>query len=254
MYQDYKDLLSAFHAHGVRYLIVGGYAVIFHAQPRFTKDIDLFIQSDPAKARATYAGRIGAALDNIHPKDFTDRHNFFRFGRDPHGFDILPGLPGVDFEAAWEPASDKRTLKSPNLIGVNQRASAAKHPTSLAMKSPYLKMKPTQPASRKTNPIINPENTLKCLTRVNSRSLAANNLIPRTRKTPITTHSQLSHPQNKPLTPTQPPTTPTHHATFMQKVNCWPTIFYGKVRAVSKSKVTGRQNMKDPKSSKDWGI
>src|ERR1035438_6273762 len=43
MYQDYKDLLSAFHAHGVRYLIVGGYAVIFHAQPRFTKDIDLFI-------------------------------------------------------------------------------------------------------------------------------------------------------------------------------------------------------------------
>ena len=43
MYQDYKDLLSAFHAHGVKYLIVGGYAVIFHAQPRATKDIDLFI-------------------------------------------------------------------------------------------------------------------------------------------------------------------------------------------------------------------
>jgi hypothetical protein len=41
MYQDFKDLLSAFHAHGVKYLIVGGYAVIFHAQPRATKDIDL---------------------------------------------------------------------------------------------------------------------------------------------------------------------------------------------------------------------
>ena len=39
MYQDYKDLLCAFHARGVRYLIVGGYAVIFHAQPRFTKDM-----------------------------------------------------------------------------------------------------------------------------------------------------------------------------------------------------------------------
>ncbi len=48
MYQDYKDLLSAFHAHGVRYLIVGGYAVIFHAQPRFTRDIDFFIKADPA--------------------------------------------------------------------------------------------------------------------------------------------------------------------------------------------------------------
>ena len=39
MYQDYEDLLSAFHAHGVRYLTVG-------AQPRFTKDIDLFIKAN----------------------------------------------------------------------------------------------------------------------------------------------------------------------------------------------------------------
>jgi hypothetical protein len=55
MYQDYKDLLSAFHAHGVRYLVVGAYAVIFHAQPRFTKDIDLFIKADAANARAIFA-------------------------------------------------------------------------------------------------------------------------------------------------------------------------------------------------------
>src|SRR5260370_6349027 len=104
MYQDYKDLLSAFHAHGVKYLIVGGYAVMFHAQPRFTKDIDLFINSDPANALATYnalAG-VGAPLKGIRPEDFTDRGTFFRFGRDPHGFDILPDLPGVDFDAAWE--------------------------------------------------------------------------------------------------------------------------------------------------------
>jgi hypothetical protein len=104
MYQDYKDLLSAFNAHGVRYLIVGAYAVIFHAQPRFTKDIDLFIQADPANARATYAAlaAFGAALEGIRPEDFAERGSFFRFGRDPHGFDILPEIPGVDFDAAWE--------------------------------------------------------------------------------------------------------------------------------------------------------
>ncbi len=55
MFQDYKDLLSAFNAHGVKYLIVGGYAVSFHAQPRATKDIDLFIKADAANARAAYA-------------------------------------------------------------------------------------------------------------------------------------------------------------------------------------------------------
>src|ERR1700682_3019421 len=104
MYQDYKDLLSAFHAHGVKYLVVGGFAVIFHAQPRFTKDMDVFIKADPANAKATWAAlaEFGAALQGIRPEDFADRTSFFRFGRDPKGFDILPDIPGVDFDAAWE--------------------------------------------------------------------------------------------------------------------------------------------------------
>ena len=55
MYQDYKDLLSAFQSHGVKYLVVGGFAVIYHSQPRFTKDMDVFIKADPANAQATYA-------------------------------------------------------------------------------------------------------------------------------------------------------------------------------------------------------
>ncbi len=104
MYQDYKDLLSAFHAHGVKYLIVGGYAVIFHSQPRFTKDLDFFIKADAANAQATYAAlaEFGAALQGIRPEELADRGSFFRFGHDPRGFDILPDIPGVDFDAAWE--------------------------------------------------------------------------------------------------------------------------------------------------------
>ena len=46
MFQDFKELLSAFNAHGVRYLIVGGYAVSFHAQPRATRDMDILIRPD----------------------------------------------------------------------------------------------------------------------------------------------------------------------------------------------------------------
>jgi hypothetical protein len=104
MYQDYKDLLSAFNAHGVRYLIVGAYAVIYHAQPRFTKDIDLLIKADPANAQATYAAlaAFGAPLEGFRWEDFAERGSFFRFGRDPYGFDLLPDIPGVEFDAAWE--------------------------------------------------------------------------------------------------------------------------------------------------------
>jgi len=104
MYQDYKDLLSAFHAHGVKYLIVGGYAVIFHSQPRFTRDLDFFVKADRSNAQATYdsLASFGASLQGIRPEEFAERGSFFRFGRDPRGFDILPDLPGVDFDAAWE--------------------------------------------------------------------------------------------------------------------------------------------------------
>jgi hypothetical protein len=103
MYQDYKDLLSAFHSHGVKYLIVGGYAVSFHAQPRATKDIDLFILADIANAQAAYAAlaEFGAPLDGIRPEDLADRNGFLRFGIEPMGIDILPEIPGLDFEDAW---------------------------------------------------------------------------------------------------------------------------------------------------------
>jgi len=104
MYQDYKDLLSAFQCHGVKYLVVGGFAVIYYSQPRFTKDMDLFIKPNLENAKAICAAlaEFGAPLQGIRPEDFTDRNHFFRFGREPRGFDILPTIPGVDFDAAWE--------------------------------------------------------------------------------------------------------------------------------------------------------
>ncbi len=95
MFQDYKDLLSAFHPHGVRYLIVGGYAVIFHAQPRFTQDIDFFIKADAANSSAIFAALASfvAPLQGIRPEDFAEPTAFFRFGRDPRGFDVLQIFP-----------------------------------------------------------------------------------------------------------------------------------------------------------------
>ncbi len=104
MYQDFKDLLSAFNAQNVKYLIVGGYAVSFHGQPRATKDIDLFIQADPTNARAVYAAlaAFGAPMQEIAVEDLADPLQFIRFGREPVAIDIMPGIDGVEFNAAWE--------------------------------------------------------------------------------------------------------------------------------------------------------
>jgi hypothetical protein len=114
MFQDFKDLLSAFNAHGVKYLVVGGYAVSFHAQPRATKGIDLFIKADAVNARATYRAlaSFGAPLDTIRVEDLAEPRNFIRFGREPRAVDILPGIDGVDFDAAWDGASKASSTRS----------------------------------------------------------------------------------------------------------------------------------------------
>lgn len=104
MFDDFKELLSIFNAQKVKYLIVGGYAVSLHAQPRATKDIDLLIKPDADNAKAVYAalGRFGAPLEGLTAEDFLERDKFFRVGRAPVMVDILPEIKGVDFDRAWQ--------------------------------------------------------------------------------------------------------------------------------------------------------
>ena len=104
MFDDFKELLSIFNAHSVKYLIVGGYAVSFHSQPRATKDIDLLIKPDAENAKAVYAAlaNFGAPLEGLTAKDFSDRSKFFRMGREPVMVDLLPEIDGVDFDRAWK--------------------------------------------------------------------------------------------------------------------------------------------------------
>ena len=59
-------------------------------------------------------------LEGISPEDFTCPSSFFRFGYSPCGIDILPDIPGVDFDAAWErrvvAVIDKATGLTANFI------------------------------------------------------------------------------------------------------------------------------------------
>jgi hypothetical protein len=104
MFQDFNELLSIFNAHSVKYLVVGGYAVSFHAQPRATKVIDLLILPAADNAKAVYAAlaKFGAPMEGLTPQDFTQRGKFFRMGREPVAVDILTEIDGVDFDRAWD--------------------------------------------------------------------------------------------------------------------------------------------------------
>jgi hypothetical protein len=103
MYPDFKELLSVLNEHRVKYLVVGAYAVSIHAQPRATKDLDIFIKADAQNAHRVFAAmaRFGAPLEGLTVADFAERGPFFRMGREPVSVDILTEIPGVDFDAAW---------------------------------------------------------------------------------------------------------------------------------------------------------
>ena len=99
MYNDFKELLSALNARRVRYLIVGGYAVSFHAEPRATKDLDILISPDTENSKAVYAAlaQFGAPVEGLSAKDFAEPDGFFRMGTPPVMVDILSKIGGVEF-------------------------------------------------------------------------------------------------------------------------------------------------------------
>jgi len=100
---DLIELLAGFEKNGVKYLIIGGYAVGFHAEPRYTKNCDIWVATDRKNAAAVHRTLVefGAASQGASAADFEDRDAFFKFGAPPNRIDILLSPPGGDFEAAW---------------------------------------------------------------------------------------------------------------------------------------------------------
>ena len=102
--QDYFDMFAALNAANVRYLIVGAYAVGFHAEPRTTKDIDLWVEASSENAQRLYKAlaEFGAPLENVTVADFCNEEMVFQIGVPPNRIDIIMGLEGVAFEEAWQ--------------------------------------------------------------------------------------------------------------------------------------------------------
>src|SRR5947207_999675 len=99
IHPDFLDLLKCLNSAGVRYLILGGYAVNFHGHHRNTADIDIWIAIDPENAaRVSQALQaFGFAPTNVPPSQFTQRGPVFMFGRKPTRIDLLTSPSGVEF-------------------------------------------------------------------------------------------------------------------------------------------------------------
>jgi hypothetical protein len=100
---DLIDLLRALNAEGADYLIVGGYAFAVHGRLRATKDVDIFVGTDPKNAAKVWRAlaAFGAPLDELRPEDLAQADTFFIMGRPPNQIDIITTIDGVAFASAW---------------------------------------------------------------------------------------------------------------------------------------------------------
>ena len=92
---DFSDLLRIFNDYNVRYMVIGGHAVVQYAEPRFTKDLDVLISTDTNNAEALYKAlrEFGAPLAGLTSKDFAEEGFFFQIGVPPVRSGCIDGNP-----------------------------------------------------------------------------------------------------------------------------------------------------------------
>mgnify|MGYP001313642924 CR=1 FL=1 len=102
--QDFREFIALLNAKGVKYLVIGGYAVAFHGYPRYTKDIDFWIwlNEQNAARMIEVLADFGFASLGIHKEDFLNKNMVIQLGYPPNRIDLLTDLEGVDFEVCYE--------------------------------------------------------------------------------------------------------------------------------------------------------
>lgn len=101
--RDFREFLQYFVAHDVRFLIVGGYALAAHGHPRYTKDLDVWIWTDPTNAQHVVDALtdFGFGTLGLTTGDFMEPDTVVQLGREPQRIDILTFASGLVFEEAY---------------------------------------------------------------------------------------------------------------------------------------------------------
>ena len=120
---DFKEFLKLLNAHGVKYLLIGGYAVGYHGYPRATNDIDIWIKinTDNARRMVEVLREFGFDIPDLSPNLFLQDQNIIRMGEPPMRIEVLTKISGISFEEAHaERVVDKIDDVEVSLISLRQ--------------------------------------------------------------------------------------------------------------------------------------
>ena len=113
----------------VEYLVAGGYAVIYHTQPRYTKDLDLWIKPSRENSRRIQKAflKFGLPLVEVTATDFESEGLQFSVGVEPCSLDFLTTIPGLCFDQAWPNRITDHSMGFPvHYVGMSDLKTAKK--------------------------------------------------------------------------------------------------------------------------------
>lgn len=101
--KDFEEFFRLLNENRVQYLVVGGYAFAVHAKPRYTKDLDIFLDSSihNAKSVVKTLQDFGFSSLELNESDFQKPNKVIQLGFPPYRIDLLTSIEGVAFDEAW---------------------------------------------------------------------------------------------------------------------------------------------------------
>jgi predicted nucleotidyltransferase len=102
--KDYEELLRLLNKNKVKYCIVGAYAVAFYARPRYTKDMDIFVEPtvENGKRIVNALNEFGFQSLKLKKDDFSQKGMIIQLGYEPVRIDIITSIEGCTFEEVWK--------------------------------------------------------------------------------------------------------------------------------------------------------
>ena len=100
---DFKEFLKLLNGKGVKYLLIGGYAVAYHGYPRATSDIDIWIAVNPDNAKRIVDAlrEFGFDLPELKENLFLQENKIIRMGNPPIRIEVSTGISGVEFDKCY---------------------------------------------------------------------------------------------------------------------------------------------------------
>lgn len=102
--QDFKEFIESLNSNKVRYLVIGGYAVALHGHPRFTKDLDIWVDNSTENAKAIIKAleQFGMGSLGLIEEDFKEPDQVIQIGYPPNRIDVLTSASGITFAECFE--------------------------------------------------------------------------------------------------------------------------------------------------------